>query len=123
MSLELKEARENAGYSIEYVASKLNIRKQYLIDLESGNYNALPGKIYVDGYKRMYCELLGISNDDIKIEEAFVPKIPDKIKFELKYKKYIVLFCIFMLIVTGAVYRKYREPISSNSIIEHEISD
>ena len=34
MSLQLKEARIQAGYSIDEVAKKLNIRKQYLQAIE-----------------------------------------------------------------------------------------
>ena len=60
MTSDLKEAREKAGYTIEEVAEKLNIRKQYIICLEEGKFDELPGKIYAEGYTKMYHELLGL---------------------------------------------------------------
>ena len=60
MSSKLKEAREAAGYSIDYVADQLNIRKQYLLALEEGNYDIMPGKVYTEGYKKMYYENMAL---------------------------------------------------------------
>ena len=45
MTSKLKEAREKAGYTIDYVADKLNIRKHYLIALEEEDYDSIPGQI------------------------------------------------------------------------------
>ena len=58
MSSKLKEAREEAGYTVEEVAEKLNIRKQYIICLQEGNFEGIPGKLYVEGYTKMYTEFL-----------------------------------------------------------------
>ena len=60
MSSKLREAREEAGYTVEEVAEQLNIRKQYIICLEEGNFEDIPGKIYVEGYTKIYSEFLGI---------------------------------------------------------------
>lgn len=98
MISKLKEARETAGYSIDYVAKKLNIRKQYLIALEEENYDCIPGKIYVEGYTRMYYEFLGI---DLQTEQkdnltTQILNNTDR-SFGNKYKKYIVICSVILL--------------------------
>lgn len=60
MSSKLRKAREESGYTIEEVAQKLNIRRQYIICLETGDLEGIPGTVYVKGYTKMYSEFLGI---------------------------------------------------------------
>lgn len=105
MSKQLKEAREKAGYTIEEVARKLNIRKQYLIDLEDGNYDALPGQVYVQGYRKMYSELLGITLE-LYEPDLLSKEVEDKKpqKTPLKYKKYFLLLCFIILVILNIVY-------------------
>jgi cytoskeletal protein RodZ len=99
MTSQLKEAREKAGYTIDYVADKLNIRKQYLIALEEEDYESIPGQIYIDGYTKMYYEFLGISlqpeqNDDLLPPTQTLNSINADIGSN-KYKKYIILFLYY----------------------------
>ena len=46
----LQETRETAKISLEDAEASLRIRKEYLIALESGNFNLLPGTTYVSGF-------------------------------------------------------------------------
>ena len=52
----LQEARkETAKISLEDAEASLRIKKDYLIALESGNFNLLPGTTYVSGFlKELY---------------------------------------------------------------------
>ncbi len=107
MKSKLREEREKAGYSIEYIADKLNIRKQYLLALEEENYEDLPGKIYVEGYTKMYYEFLGV---DLQTEQDASPKVNkvinncEKAKLESKSNKYIIFFSVILLMLVVAFY-------------------
>ena len=108
MTSKLKEAREAAGYSIDYVADKLNIRKQYLIALEEGDYESIPGKIYIDGYTKMYYEFLGISlqpeqNDDLLPPTQTLNSINADIGSN-KYRKYIIICSVILLILVVILF-------------------
>ena len=92
MSSKLKEAREEAGYTVEEVAEQLNIRKQYIICLEEGNFEGIPGKVYVEGYTKMYSEFLGIEAPN-KITQSAKQSSEVTINNRQKVKrKYVVFF-------------------------------
>jgi transcriptional regulator with XRE-family HTH domain len=107
MTSRLREAREAAGYSIEYVADKLNIRKQYLLALEEGNYEIIPGKVYEKGYKKLYCEFLGVDylenkpDNNLLVTQTLDAKVPIITK---KYTKYIIIGSIILLAIVVALY-------------------
>lgn len=121
MVATLKEAREVAGYTVEYVASRLNIRKHYLLALEEGDFDALPGKIYVDGYTKIYYEFLGV---DLPVEQNVVSKIeqvvPDGDNFEIesKYKKYIIFCSVILLVLVVVSYNLLKIQNQDSYIIE-----
>ena len=101
MTLNLKEAREKAGYTIDEVSSALKIRKQYLISLEEGNLSDIPGQIYVEGYTRMYCEFLDLEvprsqKHAIKNHVASV-SVPKPYKIYVATSAIIILFLIIAL--------------------------
>ena len=108
MTSKLREAREAAGYSIEYVADKLNIRKQYLLALEEGNYEIMPGKVYEKGYKKLYCEFLGVDHLENKPDNnLLVTQTLDGAKVPIitkKYTKYIIIGSIILLAIVVALY-------------------
>lgn len=121
MTSKLKEARLKAGYSIEDISLKLNIRKQYLIGLEEEDYEAIPGKIYVEGYTKLYAEFLGVErpilpgNNTTKI----LKKTQSRIKAKLKSKfsqKYLILSSMALLVMLFITYNyiKYRNNPSNH---------
>ena len=57
----LQEARETAKISLEDAEASLRIKKEYLIALESGNFNLLPGTTYVSGFLKSYTQYLGLN--------------------------------------------------------------
>lgn len=97
MTTQLKKARMEAGYSLEEIANTLNIRKQYLIALEEGNFDILPGQVYIDGYLRLYAKYLGVNLfEQVKDhEEPMV--IPNNLTNEKTYKKTLIIISIIML--------------------------
>ncbi|MDC0864579.1 helix-turn-helix domain-containing protein [Rickettsiaceae bacterium] len=102
MDVTLKEAREKAGYSINDVSKILKIRKQYIIDLEEEIYKNIPGQVYIDGYKKLYCEFLNINyyeKENAHVGHAKPFKLTKKIE-----RKYITSFSIFMLLVIVSLY-------------------
>ncbi len=64
----LREMRESRGISLNEVAEKTKIRKDYLDALEEEDFKRLPPAVFVCGYVRKICELYKIPrevNDDI----------------------------------------------------------
>ena len=59
----LREAREDLKNSLEDVAKSLRIKKEYLMALEEGNFDSLPGTTYVSGFLKSYTQYLGLNID------------------------------------------------------------
>src|SRR3989338_5363979 len=60
--LRLKEARDTAGISLETVAAKLRINKQYVVALECCEFEQLPfAPVYQKHLIRRYIETLGLN--------------------------------------------------------------
>ncbi len=122
MSSKLKEARESAGYTIEQVAEILKIRKQYVVNLEEGNFSGIPGKIYVDGYTKIYHEFLGLKLNDDHDHSVVMPREP-RTKGVIK-QKLILLLSLVMLIVILVIYsflKKNQVEYGSNDLIDNNI--
>ena len=52
----LREARESLGVELRDVASMLRIRYPYLLAIETGRFEELPGAAYAAGFLRSYAE-------------------------------------------------------------------
>jgi cytoskeletal protein RodZ len=102
MTSKLKETREKAGYTIEQVAAILKIRKQYVIDLEEENFRDIPGKIYVNGYTKIYHEFLGLEQDDDNDHTIVRPRESKAVS--IVKQKLILLTSSLMLIVVVGIY-------------------
>ncbi|QGG48246.1 helix-turn-helix domain-containing protein [Heliorestis convoluta] len=61
----LKETRERKGISLEQAERDTNIRKPYLIGLEEGDYDQLPGRVYTIGFLRSYGKYLGLDPEPL----------------------------------------------------------
>jgi cytoskeleton protein RodZ len=57
---ELKYLREEQGHSLAEVARALKINGRYLVAIEEGSFQDLPGAAYVGGFLRSYASFLGI---------------------------------------------------------------
>lgn len=57
----LRNCREEKKVSLEEASSVTNISKKHLIALEKNDFDALPGKIHITGFIRLYGGFLGLS--------------------------------------------------------------
>lgn len=70
----LKEAREEASYSTEYVAKKAKIRERYIDAIELGDWDILPPGLNGRGLVRLYAKELGVSLPEFE-EFSHLPTI------------------------------------------------
>lgn len=61
----LREARESQGISISQAAIETRILQRYLVALEDGDYQHLPGDVYARGFIRNYAEYLNSPADEL----------------------------------------------------------
>lgn len=102
MTSKLKEAREAKGYTIEEVADILKIRKQYLLDLEEGDLEDIPGQVYVEGYSKIYHEFLGLA---LPGKKTIATPVPKAVKIENKLEsKHIVMLSAAALFAVVLIY-------------------
>jgi len=77
---KLKAAREERGWSHDYIGRETNISSRYLLALEREDFSCFPGEPYVLGFLKNYAEFLGLNQEEIlslyrslKIQEQPVP--------------------------------------------------
>ncbi|WP_328589524.1 helix-turn-helix domain-containing protein [Priestia abyssalis] len=61
----LREAREQQNMSLEDLQKLTKIQKRYLVGIEEGNYDLMPGKFYVRAFIKQYCEAVGLNPEEI----------------------------------------------------------
>ncbi len=104
MVLNLKQARLDLGLSIEEISESLKIRKKYLVALEEGEYDILPGNTYVVGYLKSYSKFLKIEFENINIDAQDKIKIANVEIKNSKTQSYLVVISIFFLAVIVIAY-------------------
>ncbi|AFC75332.1 helix-turn-helix domain protein [Rickettsia parkeri str. Tate's Hell] len=105
MSSMLKQIRLDSGKTLNQVSSDLKIRKKYLVALEEGDFDVLPGEVYVRGYLKLYLDYLNVKDRNAEqIEEATKQNETEKLLnnkramvINYKRKKQLVLISIIML--------------------------
>ena len=70
----LKEARERKGLSLDDLQNITKIQKRYLVGIETGNYDMMPGKFYVRAFIKQYAEAVGLEPEEVF--EQFKNDIP-----------------------------------------------
>jgi cytoskeletal protein RodZ len=58
-------ARESQGVSLSQAAAETRILQRYLVSLEDGDYQNLPGDVYTRGFIRNYAAYLGLSAEEL----------------------------------------------------------
>ena len=61
----LREARESQGISISQAAVETRILQRYLVALEDGDHQHLPGDVYARGFIRNYADYLGLPAEEL----------------------------------------------------------
>jgi cytoskeletal protein RodZ len=61
----LKEAREAKQISLDELQEMTKIQKRYLIGIEEGNYEIMPGTFYVRAFIKQYAEAVGLDSEQL----------------------------------------------------------
>ncbi len=61
----LQASRQRLGEELTDVASMLRIRLPYLVAIEAGHHQELPGATYAVGFIRAYAEYLGLDSEEV----------------------------------------------------------
>ncbi len=59
----LARLRQEERYTLEQMASQLNIQPSYLEALEAGQYQKLPGEVYIKSFLKRYAEYLQVNSE------------------------------------------------------------
>jgi cytoskeleton protein RodZ len=73
----LAQARREQNLTIKQVAAKIHIRQRYLLDLEEGHLEDLPGRVYILGFIRTYAKLLSLDGEELIRRINRLPNLPD----------------------------------------------
>ncbi|KKP90919.1 MAG: Cell shape defining protein RodZ [Parcubacteria group bacterium GW2011_GWA2_36_10] len=90
----LKQSRQEQGLSLEQVSAATKIQIKYLEHLEVGDYQALPGEIYIRTWLKLYADFLALPSrellSDYKKEKVVGDQFKDEeLKKENKFAKYL----------------------------------
>jgi len=74
---QLREAREQVGWSIEEVAEQLCLNPARIEDLEQDQYGNMAGSTYARGYLQNYARLLKLDNDEVMRRYEQLQDVPE----------------------------------------------
>lgn len=118
---KLSALRQQKGYTIDYVASKLHLRVRIIELLENSDFNLLPQPVFVKGYLRAYSKLLGISPDPFldvfnahfvtekNVERALWQSKRETHKAEHVVRWVTIVFAIGVMMAVGIWWQKNLE--------------
>ncbi len=72
---KLRNARIKKGYTIDDLQQVTKIQKRYLIAIEEGQFDHLPGDFYVRAFIKQYCEAVDL--DSSELLDEYKAEIPD----------------------------------------------
>lgn len=82
----LKEARIAKGLSLDSLQDTTKIQKRYLVAIEEGNFNILPGKFYARAFIKEYANAVGIDpNELLEEHKEEIPKSEEE--SEIQYTR------------------------------------
>lgn len=109
---ELRQARNEKKLNIDEVAGAIQIRKDYLLNLESENFNCLPSGLYCKSFLKRYATFLEIDKKRIDLyiaqlenefekDDPFAQKVIKKKEFLVfpKIIKNILLILVFSIFI------------------------
>ncbi len=62
---QLNDARKAQGLSLDEMANRTRVPMRHLMNLEAGDYSALPGNTYTIGFVRNYAKSLGLDSQEL----------------------------------------------------------
>ncbi|GGE46026.1 XRE family transcriptional regulator [Pullulanibacillus camelliae] len=66
----LKEAREEKGLTLDDIQEATKIQKRYLVAIENGDYQLLPGQFYIRAFIKSYAETVGLDVQELFTQYA-----------------------------------------------------
>ncbi len=130
LGAKLKDLREKRKLSLEQVSKRLKIRGHYIKALEEGQFTAIPGKIYVDGYLKNYADYLGVDGSVVMAsyrgsggrasnDDNFM--LPDVSHDEMRPSKNILLLALLLLVLMYGIWHvKHRKDVATVEIVAEE---
>lgn len=67
---KLKEARKEKGYTLDDLQQITKIQKRYLIAVEEGNLEVLPGNFYARAFIKQYADSVGLNGEELLEEHT-----------------------------------------------------
>ena len=65
VGLFLKQRRETLNLSIQNIASKIRVRAFYLEAIEMGEFEKIPGTLYLSGFIKLYARVLNLDGEEL----------------------------------------------------------
>ncbi|MFZ3580377.1 helix-turn-helix domain-containing protein [Virgibacillus sp. DJP39] len=79
IGIKLKEAREAKNLSLDSVQETTKIQKRYLVAIEEGNFQILPGKFYARAFIKEYATAVGLDPNELLDEyKEEMPKVEEE---------------------------------------------
>jgi len=115
----LRSEREKKGLSLKEIEAAISIRVLYINAIEEGNYEIVPGEVYLKGFIRNYANFLGLDGKKMvdAYREAQAPRAPEPSmdtptvqespvvrKIKRKNSSKLVEVIIILLCVAGAAW-------------------
>ena len=75
----LKSARLSKGYTLDDLQQMTKIQKRYLIAIEEGDYEIMPGNFYVRAFIKQYADTVGLDGDRLlgyRSRNKGTPRLP-----------------------------------------------
>lgn len=67
---KLRDARIEKGYTLNTLQQMTKIQKKYLVSIEEGKFNELPGVFYVRAFVKQYADVVGLNGDELLADYA-----------------------------------------------------
>lgn len=112
---QLRKRREDAGHSLEVIASRTKIPVHSLTLLEEDRFDDLPGDIFVRGFLKSYCQVLKIEEGDLMetyleqtgspsdVRTSSMPTVPARDILPGKVRSLSWVLSLALLLLLGAV--------------------
>ncbi len=117
----LEKSRTEKGLEISKIAQIINVRKLYLLALENGKFDDIPGKTYVKGYLKLYSNFLGIEEEIAQIQTISTIKITKftKAKERINDNRFIgSIFALLFIIVIVTMINKSINSKTQNGVMD-----